>query len=271
MNPTRKKLPAVLLVLLLLTISNTAIAQILKVDRRSVLKDTSDYWYGNVDFKLNINNNNATPEQNLTFVGFNGSLDVNYASKKHLYMLINNINYFTTGVGPFVSNGHVHFRTNWLRKRKLSYENYAQIQYDRGRNLQRRALVGGGIKINFFQRDKSYFHAGTGVMYESELWKQFDGDITTVNLYKSSNYLGGVFEVSEHLNINLTYYYQTGYSEEFGKFLHRVSGDFNLLLKINEKLQYVTSFRIRYESQPIIPINNVVYLLENGLKIRLGR
>lgn len=251
-------------------LGNILSAQILKVDRRSVLKDTSNYWYGNLDFKLNINNNNATPEQNLAFIGLNGDLDINYASKEHVYMLVNNINYFTTGVGPFVSTGHAHFRTNWYRKRKLSFENFAQIQYDRGRNLQRRVLAGGGIKINFFQRKKSYFHAGIGAMYESESWRTFEGDNRQVNLAKSSSYFGGVFEVSENMNINLTCYYQTGYSSEFDQFLNRVSGDFNLLLKINERLQYVTSFRIQYESRPIVPINKVVYSLNNGLKIRLG-
>ena len=200
-----------ILLLLSITTIESARGQILKVDRRSVLKDTSDYWYGNVDFKLNINNNNATPEQNLTFIGLNGNVDLNYASKRHLYMLINNINYFTTGTGPFVSNGHMHFRTNWLRRRRLSYENFAQIQYDRGRNLQRRGLFGGGLRLNFFQKKKSYFHAGTGIMYESEIWQQFDGETVTINLVKSSNYQGGVFEINDHLNINLTCYYQTGF------------------------------------------------------------
>ncbi|MEL6557536.1 MAG: DUF481 domain-containing protein [Bacteroidota bacterium] len=258
------------LVLIFLLLAESLSGQILKVDRRSVLKDTSDYWYGNLDFRLNVNNRSATPERNFVFVGLNGNLDVNYASQEHVYMLINNIHYFTTGTGPFVSTGYAHFRANWYRKRTLSYETFSQIQYDRGRNLQRRVLSGGGIKINFFQRKKTYFHAGLGMMYESESWRDFEGMIRQVNLAKSSSYLGGVFEVNENLHINLTCYYQTGYSDAFDQFLHRLSGDFNLNLKINERLQYVTNFQLQYESRPIIRINKVFYSLTNGLKIRLG-
>lgn len=258
------------IVFILFLLAGSLSGQILKVDRRSVLKDTSHYWYGNLDFRLNVNNGSTTPEKSFVFIGLKGNLDVNYASKEHAYMLVNNINYFTTGTGPFVSTGYAHFRINWYRRRTLSYETFSQIQYDRGRNLQRRVLTGGGIKINFFQRKKSYFHAGIGMMYESESWRDFEGTIRQVNLAKSSSYLGGVFELNENLDINLTCYYQTGYADQLDQYLHRLSGDFNLILQINERFQYVTNFQLQYESRPIIMINKVFYSLTNGLKIRLG-
>ena len=244
--------------------------QILKVDKRSVLEDTSRIWLGNVAFKLNLNNNNATAENNLIFVGLHGRTDVNYVSKSHVYTLLNSLNYFTTGAGPFVSTGYSHFRINWDRKRKLTYENFAQVQYDRGRNLQGRWLAGGGLRLNFYQTEKSYFHIGVGGMYESETWKRADEMLTTVNIFKSTNYIGAIVDFNQHLTVNFICYFQTGYYEPFGQWLSRVSGDLNINVKISERLQYSTSFRLQYESRPIIPINRVVYALTNGINIRFG-
>ncbi|MEL7147743.1 MAG: DUF481 domain-containing protein [Bacteroidota bacterium] len=244
--------------------------QILKLDRRSVLHDTSQVWLGNADFKLNVNNNNATVDNSLVFVGFHGGTDVNYVSEKHVYSLINSLNYFTTGAGPFVSTGYAHFRVNWGRKKKLSYENFAQIQYDRGRNLQRRTLTGGGIRLNFHQSKKSYLHVGIGGMYESETWKRSDEGLSTVNVFKSTSYLGAIVDFNKHLNISFIGYFQTGYYQPFQQWLSRVSGDLNINVEITKRLQYVTSFRLQYESRPIIPINKVVYALTNGVSLRFG-
>lgn len=259
-----------LLLLFMMCMSAALHSQILKLDKRSVLKDTSRLWLGNLDFKLNVNNNNATAENNLVFVGLHGGTDVNYISEAHVYSLINSINYFTTGAGPFVSTGYSHFRVNWSRKQKLSFENFTQVQYDRGRNLQRRILLGGGLRFNFYQTKKSYFHVGIGGMYESETWKRLDEQLTTVNIFKSSNYIGAIVDFNKHLNLNFICYFQTGYYEPFRQWLSRVSGDLNITVKISERLQYVTSFSLQYESRPIIPINRVVYALTNGISIRFG-
>jgi len=258
-----------ILLLLLVSVESLS-AQILKVDKSSFLLDTSDYWYGNIDFKLNVNNRSATPEKNLTFIGLNGSANIGYASKAHTYVILNNLNYFTTGTGPFVSTGYAHFRVNWLRKKRLSYESFSQIQYDRGRRLQRRVLAGSGIRINFFQEKKTYLHAGIGAMYESELWQQSADQQIQINLLKSSNYIGAIFEFNQQVSLDFTCYYQVGYAPEFDQFLNRVSGDLNINLKINDRLFYTTSFRLQYESRPIIPINKVVYTLNNGLSFKLG-
>jgi len=246
-------------------------AQILKVDKPSLAIDTSNYWYGDIRFKFDINNRAASPEREVTFIGLNGSFDVGYASKHNEYTFISNFRYFTTGIGPFVSTGYVHLRSNWLRKRRISYESFVQVQYDRGRNLQLRYLAGYGIRITLLRKKKSDFHAGIGLMYENEEWKGFESNFITIDAIKSTNYISAKFNFNERVKLDWVVYYQVGYSDELDKVLHRVNGSINLKLKINNQLDYVTSFQLQYEQTPIIPINRTVYAVSNGLNFRFGK
>lgn len=248
----------------------TVSAQILKVDRVTLAVDTSNYWHGNVNFKFDLNNRAATVDREITFIGLNANIDVGFASTNHEYTIISNFRYFTTGVGPFVSTGYVHGRVNWLRKKKVSYETFAQVQYDRGRNLQVRYLVGSGVRVSFLRKKKSYFYAGFGVMYEQEQWKDFEGQLINIDLIKSTNYLSADFFFNKRIELNTVLYYQTGYSDTLDKFLHRINGAINFKIKVNERLDYLTSFQLQYEQTPIIQINRTVYALSNGLNFRFG-
>ena len=105
-------------------------------------------------------------------------------------------------------------------------------------------------------------------MYESETWKKFDGDLEQINLVKSSNYVGAVIHLNEQIRLDITGYYQVGYSQQLDQLLRRLSADLNFSIKINERLNYVTSFQLQYEARPIIPINKFIYSLTNGLNFK---
>ncbi len=243
-------------------------AQILKVDRADVHTDSS-YWTGKIDFEFDLNNQSATPEENITFIGTQLGADLSYIGKKHMYLLVNQLKYFSTGTGPFVSAGFAHFRVNWLRDAKVSYENFTQIQYDRGRKMQVRKLYGGGMRFSLLQAKKSYMHAGIGVMYEQEEWKNFEKELINKNIWKSSSYVGMNMDFGGGNHIQTTFYHQTGKDRDEGIYRTRVSGDIALTFTINTRLKFVANFAIQYENRPIIPINNLVYSLTNGLQLRL--
>jgi len=243
-------------------------SQILKVDKGSLDADSSGYFIGSIDASFNLNNRSTTAEKEVIFKGLDGNADLVYMSKKHAYILINNINYFTSTGGPLISTGYAHFRVNLLRKRKLSYELFTQIQYDDGRNMPYRFLQGGGLKINLLESEKSNLHIGLGIMYETEHWKaiQMENQIIEKNIWKTSDYIGAKIQVNEFVNFNLITYYQGGYDNDSDVFRNRVSGDAVLSVKISDRLAFLTSFAAQYEDKPIIPINNFVYSLTNGLK-----
>ncbi|HNP18194.1 MAG TPA: DUF481 domain-containing protein [Fulvivirga sp.] len=243
-------------------------AQILKVDKGSIDADSSGYFIGSIDANFNINNRSTTAEKEVVFKGLDVSADMVYISEKHAYILINNINYFTSTGGPLISTGYVHFRTNFFRKKIMSYELFTQIQYDNGRNMPYRFLAGGGLKFNLMSSKKSDLFVGIGVMREDEHWKlvNMDNLIIEKTIWKTSDYISANIEINEFVDFNLITYYQGGYDNDSDVFRSRISGDAVLTVKISDRVSFLTSFTAQYDDKPIININPWVYSLTNGLK-----
>ncbi|MEQ8475533.1 DUF481 domain-containing protein [Fulvivirga sp.] len=242
-------------------------SQILKVDKGDIDADSSGYFLGSTQADFNINNRSTTAEKEVTFKGLKVSADLVYVSDKHAYILINNLNYFTSTGGPLISTGYTHFRVNLLRKNVLSYETFAQIQYDDGRNMPLRRLAGGGIRWAL-ARDKNYkIHIGTGLMYEYEEWQSIDdGSIITKEIPKNSSYIGFKTALNKFVRFNGIVFFQGGMDTDSDIFRSRISGDLSLSVGLTNNLSFVTEFTAQYEDRPIININNWVYSLTNGLK-----
>lgn len=242
--------------------------QILKVDKGDIDADSSDYFLGSINADFNINNASTNNEEEVTFRGLKGNVDIAYIADKHAYILINTINYFKATGGPLISTGYSHFRINFLRRRKLSYESFTQIQYDDGRNMPFRFLIGSGIRINLKKKDKVTLHIGIGGMFEREEWKSLseNSDIIEREIWKTTNYISGVFDFNEFVNLKVISYYQGGYDDVSNIFRNRISGDIVMSFKLTQRLSFLTNFSLQYEDHPIIPINNLVYSLTNGLK-----
>ena len=253
-------------IFILLTYS-AVFSQILKVDKGDIDADSSGYFLGNIQADFNINNRSTTAEQEVTFKGLKVSADLVYVSGKHAYILINNLNYFTSTGGPLISTGYTHFRVNLLRKKTLSYETFTQIQYDDGRNMPLRRLVGGGVRWAV-SKDKNYkVHIGTGIMYEYEEWKSInDGVIITKEIPKNSSYIGFKTAINKFVRFNGIIFFQGGMDRDSNIFRSRISGDLSLSVGLTDHLSFVTEFTSQYEDMPIININNWVYSLTNGLK-----
>lgn len=266
LNFAHMKILTVLIALLITT--GIATAQILKVDKGSLDADSSGYFLGSIDANFNLNNRSTTADQEVIFKGLNANADLVYMSKKHAYILINNLNYFTSTGGPLISTGYIHFRTNFLRKKKLSYELFTQIQYDDGRNMPFRYLTGGGIKYKLIDSEDGELYIGLGIMNEEEHWKSISvqDNIIEKNIWKTSDYISAKIKFNEFVNFNLITYYQGGFDSDSKVFRNRISGDAVLTVKISDRLAFLTSFTAQYEDKPIIPINNFVYSLTNGLK-----
>ena len=252
-----------------LVLSN-ANAKILRVDKTDLAGDSSGYFLGRVNVNFNVNNQSTTAEEEVVFRGLESASDLVYIGKQHAYILIGKVNYFSSTGGPFISNGYVHFRVNFLRKRGLSYEVYTQGQYDDGRNMQSRFLAGGGLRWRLFSKGKVDIRLGIGGMHERERWKDIEREDAFIerNLWKTSNYLRNRIAFNEQVNFDLIVYYQGGYDDEDDVFRNRVSGDMVFSVKLTERLAFIAKFSGQFEDKPIIPIPRTVYSLTNGLEVK---
>ncbi|GHA58446.1 DUF481 domain-containing protein [Pontibacter akesuensis] len=255
---------------------NSASAQILNVERSRVERDSADYFTGKVGLNFSMFNRNAGKNNpnNYLQLTFNG--DVAYVSEKHSYLLLNFYNYLLVNYdsdelrNTVASNGYSHFRVNLLRKRRLSYELFTQVQTDKARGLEIRTLAGSGLRYRLLKRENSGIYVGTGIMHEHETWEDPDeeNNFTDSDMLKSTNYISAKAALNSNVSAEGIVYYQTGYAEMIDKWRNRVSGDVALQVKLNTRLSFKAGFSGTFEDEPIVPVTRFVYTLSNGIQVQ---
>ena len=148
----RFALPATLL--LLSTISSPA--QILNVEKTRIKGDSANYFLGNIGVDFNVNNRNLDDDGDASyFISINATSDVGYLTEHHSFFLLSQFQYNATSQEAINSTGYGHLRAAFLRQRTLSYETFGQLQYDQGRGMVLRSLIGGGIRLRIYEEERS--------------------------------------------------------------------------------------------------------------------
>lgn len=258
----------VLRIALLLCWCHSALAQILNVEKSRLKGDSANYFVGNIGLTFNANNQSVNELGNaVSFVGITATSDVGYISTHHSYLLVGSFIYNASSNQTINSAGFGHFRINFARDAPLSYETFTQLQYDQGRGMRNRWIIGGGIRYQLYGAVQSSLYIGIGAMHEEENWQRpFDTEqIVNIGIWKSTHYLSQKVELSENAAFNTIVYYQTGYDFQQDFFRHRVSADIGVIVKVFRRLSLNASLSGTYENRPIVPINRFVYSVTNGL------
>ncbi|WP_299699913.1 DUF481 domain-containing protein [uncultured Pontibacter sp.] len=253
----------------------TASAQILNIERSRVERDTANYLAGKAGLNFSMFNRNAGRNNPNNFLQLTFTGDLAYISGQHSYLLLNYYNYLLVNYdsrelrNTVASNGYSHFRVNLMRKRRLSYELFAQYQADLARGLDRRVLTGAGLRFALYQSDKTTWFVGTGLMHEHETWQdpEQEGVTRVANLPKSTNYISLRSKLSEHVETNNIAYYQTGYDPSISRLRNRISGDLGLNVRLVSRVSMRTNFTFTFEDRPIVPVTRFIYTITNGLQV----
>ncbi|MFD1188475.1 DUF481 domain-containing protein [Pontibacter rugosus] len=251
-------------------------AQILNVERARVDRDSANYFTGKAGMSFSMFNRNAGKDNPNNYLQFTMNGDVAYISARHSYLLLNYYNYLLVNYdskelrNTVASTGYSHFRANFERKKRLSYELFTQLQADKARGLELRTLAGGGLRFRLLKAESSGIYLGSGLMQEHEEWEEPDEEsqIIVSDLIKSTNYLSMRAKLNANVTVDGITYYQVGYADSIEKWRNRVSGDVSLQFKLNNRLTFKVNFTCTYEDEPIVPITNFVYTLSNGLQVQ---
>jgi hypothetical protein len=255
--------------LFLLFFSSSACAQILNVEKTRVERDSSHYFTGKLGLNLNLFNR-PVGKEGLTdhFIGLTGNGNIGYVSEQNTYLLLGSYNYVRLRGETQVETGYVHGRVTFHRQARLSYEAYAQTQYDYNRGLELRALVGAGIRYAVVRKENLRFYLGTSVMGEHERWHNLQENFyIRKDIPKLSTYASVRLPLNPYLELSSIHYYQVGYDQPASMWRHRFSGDFSVVMKINKWFQLTTNFSHTYENRPIVPIPSYLYSLTNGIQV----
>lgn len=170
------------------------------------------------------------------------------------------------GTSRFASSGLFHYRRMYDRFEWASPEWYAQVNYDRARDLRFRTVVGGGVRSPVVRGEWGHLGAGTGFMLEDERLAIPDTaahpDHTTV--VRSSSY--GNFRVVTDRDLVLT---STTYVQPQVDRIRdvRILEELALTTPVTDRVSLRISFDLRYDSRPPDGLSGLDTRLRTGLTL----
>ena len=252
-----------IIILLLLAVAWPNLsAQVINTERIR-FAPTAKRWTGNFDFNFGLNRTKAGQTLRLNT---NGKLQLNYPREKWMllsgYALVQFLDIDTPDAVPknFNNTQFVHLRYNRSLHPKLTWEAFAQEQWDEVHEIDLRLLFGTGPRVQFVQTDSSQFFFGLLYMYEHE--NTSGEDFLERNRdHRLSSYLSLGFEFNNFL-INHISYYQPNL-QNFGDY--RINSETSIRVQIDKRLSLRTSFELIFDSQPPPTVRQTRYNLNSGI------
>lgn len=231
--------------------------QILNIEKARMDNDTLEAFIGNASFNFTLK------QRNSQVISMRSILNLTHATKKHNYILIGNLHLIKVEGRDVISDGSSHVRWNIMKQKKLSYELFAQGQYDQARGMKHRFLTGGDIRYRLRYSDKITMAAATGVMYENEMW-ELNEETADTEFIKSTSYVSIQNQFTKSFEINCISYYQARFDNFFKP---RVTADINLNFRISKIFSFNSKLSGIYDAAPVVPVRNLFYTFSNGITL----
>ena len=239
-------------VILFLLITTLAHTQILNIEERRLITDTTG-WSGTLSANISASQNTRS----FFSSGANGNIQLK--SNKNLYLLFGGINFVSAGGNDFNNAGFGHLRYNRKVNDLIRIELFTQIQYNSLTKITSRILNGAGIRLKLSQYETAKFYFGLTYMNEYEELK--NPEIINRD-HRLSSYLTFTLNPVKAISFRNTTYVQPKFGEVYD---YRLSNDTSMFFKINKHLRLVTQFHYLYDSRPPADVPSVNYEVTNGL------
>jgi len=259
---------ALIYVILYLGCLTGCYSQILNVEKQR-LDSLKKPFSLSFESKFGAFNRSATEDEKAEFINFSNNLNAVYSpKKKHAYVMLGSFQFTENNGNAILNNAYLHLRATFNYNKKWSPEVFAQLQDDKFRGLRNRKLAGAGYRWKPIEAEKFRLVVAAGPMYESEKWRSIEtGDEKLVELWKLNSYMLLRWDLTENVNFNTIFYYQVGYDNSADLDRQRLSNSTNLNFKISNHLSFTVTYQMAYENEPIFPITEFIYSIENGLQL----
>ncbi len=214
-----------------------ATAQIVNIEDKRAEFGDSVAWHETAFAGIRWTKNNNT------VFSVNGGMQLEFRYKERSFLSISKVSYIKAGGKNYVNDGFQHLRYNKRVKPWLTYEAFAQIQYNEKLLLRLRALAGTGYRFRLFEKGKKRIHFGTAYMFEYD--EESVNDITRKD-HRWSNYLSIRLPIEGGAKFVSTTYYQPLFNN-FGDF--RLSSQSTVIFTLLKNLKFNATFSIIYDSK----------------------
>ncbi|MGB0429163.1 MAG: DUF481 domain-containing protein [Bacteroidia bacterium] len=234
-------------------------AQIVNIEG-SRLDETQQGWQGLLDVKFFLVQNKNTLYQ------FSNKITLQYVDQKHRWLFLNDINLSLSDELKFEQNAFQHLRYGYMLDSALTFETFAQNQYDRIQLIKQRVLLGTGFRFSFLQ--KGLLNSFYGLTYMLEYEQELKTEEVHLNS-RLSTYINFKLTIKDWLKYFNTTYYQPRLTD-FSDF--RFTTNNTLQFKVNGNLSVITQFTMTYDSNPVEDpsVLNMNMRLTNGFSYKFN-
>jgi len=188
-----------------------------------------------------------------------GDYRMDYYSKSnwHVFFLVKYDRAFEKSQVDFSNKGFGHLRVINLFRPRIHIEGFLQKEFNYFIDLENRELIGGGLRINPFEK----FFIGIGAMNETENYQN-----TIIyeeqSFIKSTNYLNYSVQFAERVTIENILYYQFKLDTMDH---YRILWDSKLSFQGSDWLSFHINCQYRYDISGINPKGSSYFEITNGL------
>ena len=232
------------------------IAQIVNVEKK---RQTESGLNATLKFSYSLKQTGSMLSQ------LSNTADIQYHKNSYSFILLNDLSFLRYDGGDLINDGFQHLRHNYTFKDSsfLTFETFAQHQYNEKKLLKQRIIFGGGFRFRLINKSKFSWYFAPLVMFEHERLSSENEtvtDISRVDAYTNIN-----ISFSDLISFSHISYYQPKITD-FNDF--RYSGETGIELGITKHFAYLVSFALDYDSMPPVDVDNVFYYFKNQLTLK---
>jgi putative salt-induced outer membrane protein YdiY len=213
-------------------------------------------------WKTTLSLNALAQQGNTEVLFFDTKLRFDYrAAKLHIFFCAS-LQYGDESEERFINEGFMHLR--WVRSldSRFTVEVFVQNEFDDSILLEKRRLLGGGLRTLILEANKIILHMGNGFMIEHEDYT--DPAEEDKRLLRSTNYLTGEWWLDDRIQIYLTTYFQPNVESISD---YRVLLSNGLEFKLTDLLYANIKLGYRFDSEPLRGIKKYDIETVNGLSL----
>lgn len=234
-----------------------ASAQVINIENKRIYDDTSG-WSGTLEGTFS-----AQQTRDLLYT-LNFKTLVQYKTRKHFFLLLNDLSYSAGNDNVYANSGLSHFRYAYrIKNGGWKWEGYAQVQYNQLLLQKLRTVVGTGLRWKFYDKNESKFFAGSSFFYEYE---EIRTHTEFNNAVRWSNYISWFIKRPTYAFTAATYFQPN--VQDFRDF--RLSGQYTFLFKLRKKVDFKVEFTNFYDARPPETVRNWIFSSTFGFVVRLG-
>lgn len=179
------------------------------------------------------------------------NLRADYQQDIHQVLLIGKREYGQNDSKTDIDNSFVHLRYIHHMDKNYAWETYTQYDENFFRQLEARALAGGGMRFNLLpQKSATVLIVGAGAYYTEEKYDYGPYSVTE-NYARLSTYVTYRHLLSDTVSIANTLYLQPRFSQPSDLYAYNL---LTLAVKLSATLQLQLNVESQYDSDPILDL-----------------